>query len=41
VIEQGATIVGISIVAGVLALVVAADGWLRRLRVRRRRPGAR
>jgi len=40
-IEQGATIVGVSIVAGVLSIVALADGWLRRLRARRRPRAAR
>jgi len=40
-IEQGATIVGISIVTGVLSIVALADGWLRRRRARRSPPAAR
>ncbi|HET9310478.1 MAG TPA: hypothetical protein VFP41_04545 [Actinomycetota bacterium] len=40
-IEQGATILGISIVAGVLSMVALADGWLRHLRARRRPRAAR
>jgi hypothetical protein len=40
-VEVGTTLVGLAVVAGVLALVALGDGSLRRLRARRRRPGAR
>jgi hypothetical protein len=35
-LEGGATLVGISIVAGVLAIAALVDCWIRRVRVRRR-----
>ncbi|MGZ8582035.1 MAG: hypothetical protein ACXWXN_02470 [Actinomycetota bacterium] len=40
-IERGATLVGLAVVAGSLALVAFADGTLKRLRARRSPRAAR
>ena len=36
VLEDGATLVGASVVAGVLSIAALVDGWIRRVRVSRR-----
>jgi hypothetical protein len=36
VLEDGATLVGASVAAGVLSIAALVDGWIRRVRVSRR-----